>query len=64
MPVPKRKTGKAKRNMRRSHHALEKPNLTECQNCGEKVVQHRVCPTCGYYHTKSYSRAVVPAEED
>ena len=45
--------------MRRSHHALKAPALTECQNCGEKVVPHRVCPKCGYYHT----RTVINVEE-
>lgn len=60
MPVPKRRTGKTKRNMRRSHHALKTPTLTECQNCGEKVVPHRVCLKCGYYG----ARTVINAEED
>lgn len=49
MPVPKRRTGKAKKNMRRSHHALSAPALTECQSCGERIPQHRVCPKCGHY---------------
>ncbi len=60
MPVPKRKTGKTKRNMRRSHHAMSPPTLTECQNCGEKTVPHRVCRRCGYYNT----RTVLNVEED
>ncbi len=49
MPVPKRRTGKTKRNMRRSHHALTSPSLTECQSCGEPILPHRVCPKCGHY---------------
>jgi large subunit ribosomal protein L32 len=49
VPVPKRRTGKTKRNMRRSHHALTAPNLTECPSCGEKVMPHHVCPKCGHY---------------
>lgn len=60
MPVPKRKTGKTKRNMRRSHHALKAPTLTECPNCGEKTVPHRVCRSCGYYNV----RTVLNPEED
>ncbi len=60
MPVPKRRTGQAKKRMRRSHHALTPVNLTECQSCGERVMQHRVCPKCGYYNT----RTVVNVEED
>lgn len=60
MPVPKRKTGKTKRNMRRSHHAMTAPGLTGCQNCGERVPTHRVCPKCGYYG----SRTILNTEED
>lgn len=60
MPVPKRKTGKTKRNMRRSHHAMRPPGLTECQNCGESIRPHRVCPMCGFYK----SRTVINTEED
>lgn len=46
--------------MRRSHHAMTPPAMTECQNCGERVVMHRVCPKCGYYK----SRTVLNTEED
>lgn len=49
MPVPKRRTSKTKRNMRRSHHALSKPNMTECPSCSQQVIAHRVCPHCGHY---------------
>ncbi len=49
MPVPKRKTGKTKKRMRRSHHALKGRNLSECANCGSRIVPHRVCVNCGWY---------------
>ncbi len=49
MAVPKKKTSKAKRNMRRSHHALTIPNLAVCPECGEKKRSHVVCPHCGMY---------------
>lgn len=32
MAVPKKKTSKAKKNMRRSHHALTGTGLTTCEN--------------------------------
>jgi large subunit ribosomal protein L32 len=48
-PVPKKKTSKSKRDMRRSHHALVVPNLTTCKNCGSKKIQHVVCGSCGFY---------------
>lgn len=47
--VPKRKTSKSKRNMRRSHHRLAIPNLSSCPDCGEKKQPHVVCPYCGMY---------------
>ncbi|MCP4639411.1 MAG: 50S ribosomal protein L32 [bacterium] len=49
MPVPKRRTGKTRKNTRRSHHALSATNLVECQSCGERIRPHRVCPKCGHY---------------
>lgn len=49
MAVPKRKTSKSKRNMRRSHHALSATNVVECNNCGEMKRQHHVCHECGFY---------------
>lgn len=49
MAVPKKKTSKSRRNMRRSHHALKRVNLSECSNCGETKQPHHVCPACGYY---------------
>jgi len=47
--VPKRKTSKSKRNMRRSHHRLTIPNLSPCPECGEMKLSHHVCPYCGMY---------------
>ena len=49
MAVPKKKTSKSRRNMRRSHHALKHVNLSECPNCGETKQPHHVCPACGHY---------------
>ena len=49
MAVPKRKTSKSKRDMRRSHDGVIPVNSVVCKNCGEVVMQHRICKTCGYY---------------
>lgn len=49
MAVPKKKTSRARTKGRRAHHALGKPGLVACPNCGEWRVPHRVCPECGYY---------------
>ena len=49
MAVPKKKTSKAKKNMRRSHHALTAIGLVTCEKCGAPKRQHRVCVECGDY---------------
>jgi large subunit ribosomal protein L32 len=49
MPVPKFKTSKSKRDMRRSHHALKAPGQSICPNCSEMKHPHTVCEGCGYY---------------
>jgi large subunit ribosomal protein L32 len=49
MPVPKRRTGKAKKNMRRSHHALDAPTTIDSPDSGERVLPHRVCLKTGFY---------------
>jgi len=48
MPVPKRRTGKTKKNMRRSDHAVTAPNTIESPDSGEKVLPHRVCLKSGF----------------
>lgn len=52
MAVPKRKTSKSKKNMRRSHHALKTSLGTECSNCGALIRPHHVCAECGQYNKK------------
>ncbi len=49
MAVPKKKTSKSRRNMRRSHHALKPAAHTECSNCGEMKRPHHICDSCGHY---------------
>jgi len=48
--VPKRKTSKAKRDQRRAHWKTSAPNLSECPQCHQSKLPHRVCPHCGYYN--------------
>lgn len=50
MAVPKYKTSKARSRRRRSINMKKNsPLLSTCQNCGNKILSHRVCPKCGYY---------------
>lgn len=58
MAVPKKKTSKSRRNMRRAHDALKTSAYVECSNCGELKRPHHVCGSCGQYD----GREVVASE--
>jgi large subunit ribosomal protein L32 len=49
MAVPKRKTSKSKRNMRRSHDALPAANWVEDKNTGEPKRRHHIDLKTGTY---------------
>jgi large subunit ribosomal protein L32 len=51
MAVPKKKTSKSKKNMRRSHHRVPAPNIINCA-CGQPRLSHRICPSCGSYRER------------
>ena len=60
MAVPKRKTSKARRDKRRSSvWKIAAPTLVKCPNCGEYMVPHKACGSCGYYN----GREIVVKEE-
>lgn len=59
MAVPKKRKSKSRRNMRRSHDALERTFAVICSNCGEPTLRHRACPSCGHYR----GRQVLKIEE-
>ncbi len=49
MAVPKRRTSKSKKRMRRTHYTAKAPTLNPCPKCGEPRRPHVACPNCGYY---------------
>lgn len=50
MAVPKRRTSRSKRNIRRANHdKVTAPQLIACSNCGEPITPHRACASCGHY---------------
>lgn len=49
MAVPKRKTSKSRRDMRRAHHALKSPAVVEDKHTGEMVRPHHICLKTGTY---------------
>lgn len=60
MAVPKKRTSKSRRNMRRAHDALKPQHMIVCTECGEPVLRHRVCLACGQYRGKE----ILPPKED
>ena len=50
MAVPKRKTSKSKRNMRRSHDSLKQINIIEDKASGEPRISHRIDLSTGTYN--------------
>lgn len=60
MAVPKKKTSKRRRGMRRAHDALNYTAAVEvCEACGELHLRHHACTQCGTYR----GRQVLPASE-
>ncbi len=60
MAVPKRRTSRARRDKRRSHDAAPLPPRSNCPQCGEPKLPHRVCANCGTYR----GRTLIQTDED
>ena len=58
MAVPKKKTSKSKRDMRRSHHALENVTAVEDKTTGELKRPHHVSAD-GYYNGRQVTKSKV-----
>jgi large subunit ribosomal protein L32 len=50
MAVPKSRTSKSRKRMRRANYKLDTPALSTCPKCGETKLPHRVCKKCGTYN--------------
>jgi large subunit ribosomal protein L32 len=60
MPNPKRRHSKTRGAKRRTHDALAPVGMSECPQCHERRLPHRVCPNCGFYR----GRQVRAVKED
>lgn len=58
MPVPKKKTSKARRDKRRAQHKLSVETASFCPQCKSPKLPHRACPKCGTYK----GREIVPLD--
>jgi len=52
MAVPKRKTSKARRDKRRSHHKIDRINIVEDKKSGEFRLSHHIDLKTGLYNGK------------
>lgn len=59
MPLPKRRHSNQRTRKRRTHYKLTPPVLSACPRCGEKRLDHNLCPACGYYGAGAKSRKVI-----
>lgn len=62
MAVPKKKTSKSKRNMRRSHDALSRVNVIIDKDTGEYRLPHHMDKSSGSYN--DHQIVIKKAEED
>jgi large subunit ribosomal protein L32 len=62
MATPKRKTSHARTAQRKAHWlgALSAPSTAKCPHCGEMVVSHCACSSCGFYK----GRKVIEVKEE
>ncbi len=49
MAHPTRKHSKSRRDKSRAIWKLTLPSLTQCPQCAQRILPHRVCSHCGYY---------------
>lgn len=53
MAVPKKRTSKSRKGMRRAHDAIQHTAAAEvCDDCGALKLRHHVCMACGSYRGK------------
>lgn len=52
MPVPKRKTSKARRDQRHSTRFIRPGAIAQCSNCEHPLSPHQACDQCGFYKGK------------
>ncbi len=52
MAVPKRKTSKMKKRMRKAANRYKGVEVTFCNICKEPLQPHRACEACGDYKGK------------
>ena len=62
MAVPKRKTSRSKRNMRRSHDSLNLINIVDDKDSGEPRIPHRLDLSTGVYNGRQILKKKEPTK--
>jgi len=52
MPNPKSRHTRTRRDKRRANGKIQLSGLSECPECKEPKLPHRVCMSCGTYNGK------------
>ena len=64
MAVPKKKTSKSRRDMRRANHdRMDMPAVSSCRQCGAPVKPHNACSECGTYRGRQVIDVEAETEE-
>ena len=63
MAVPKRRVSPARRGNRRSHHHIKPRQNAYCNRCGEAILAHTVCWSCGWSNTQGRELVVIETKE-
>lgn len=58
MANPTHRHSKSRRDKRRANWKGQVPNLSACPECGEPMLPHRVCPSCGSYKGRKVLQVV------
>lgn len=59
MPVPKRKTSKARRDQRSSSWFIRTKSFSSCSECEHPLNPHQACANCGFYKGRKVIKAQV-----
>lgn len=63
MAVPKKRTSRRRRDMRRAHDGLVATAASEpCPSCGELKLRHHLCTSCGTYRGKQIVKSEAASE--
>jgi large subunit ribosomal protein L32 len=59
MAVPKKRTSRHRRDLRRhsSAYRMTAAHTVKCNGCGAPSLSHRVCAECGFYGGKQVAEA-------